>query len=490
MPGRRGSFPRPLAALLGAATLLSLAWILFTPALQGPDETGHVAYIQYLAETGHGPTTGDTPGGSQSAELEALTRWRNLVSVLGLATAHPGWTDAEIHAFERDSAHAKRDDGAGPNALAQNPPGYYLYDAVAYKIGTGWQLPTRLLLMRLANLPLLWVLIVAAWVAMGELFRRHPFAQVVSTGAVALLPMVSFMGAIVNPDIALAAVSSAAIALSLVALRTGPRLGLVLGLGALGGLGVLVHGRGLALLPAIAIVLLALLWRARRDGLPWMTKVGGVLGALALMAVGLVVAIVYSNDHAAGTSLTGELSGSSSSGATNISGLFNYVWQFYFSPLTDMKPLDVGGDIGYRQIYVEQFLGGAFGSLDVRLPVAAYRALEIAQAIGLVVLIGAIAARWDAVRRHLPQVGVLALFFVCTLGLLHVAAWQDLSEAGATLMAGRYLLPLVIVFGAAVGFVVLALPRRLGVALGATVLASGTALTIGGIAMSLVRFNA
>jgi hypothetical protein len=57
-------------------------------------------------------------------------------------------------------------------------------------------------------------------------------------------------------------------------------------------------------------------------------------------------------------------------------------------------------------------------------------------------------------------------------------------------MTGRYLLPLVAVFGAAVAFVVAVLPRRLGVALGATVLASGVALTVSGIAMSVVRFNA
>jgi hypothetical protein len=94
------------------------------------------------------------------------------------------------------------------------------------------------------------------------------------------------------------------------------------------------------------------------------------------------------------------------------------------------------------------------------------------------------------VRRHAAQALVLALFTVCTLGLLHVAAWQDLSEAGATLLVGRYLLALVAVFGAAVAFVVAVLPRRLGVALGATVLAGGAALSIGGIALTVVRFHA
>jgi len=491
MPGRPRTFPRPLAALLVAATLLATAWVLFTPALQGPDEAGHAAYVQQLAETGHGPSTGavdpDDPH-STSSEMDALIRWHNLAAPLGLDTGRQGWSDAEERAYARAADGARRDDGTGPNALAQNPPAYYVYDAVAYDVGSGWTLPARLLLMRLANLPLLWVTIVAAWVAMGELLRRRPFARVVGTGAVALLPMLAFMASVINPDIALAADSTAAIAVSLVALRVGPRPEVLLGLGALGGLGVLIHGRGLALLPALAIVILAVLWRGRRTltGLRW----AAAAGALAVMAAGLIAAVAYSNAHAGGTSLSGELTGSSSSGLHNVSGLLDYVWQFYFSPLTDMRPPPGDYLVGYRQIFVEQFLGGSFGSLDVRQSVGVYRVLEVAQGIGLLVLFGAVVAQWPLVRRHLAQALVLALFTVCTLGLLHVAAWQDLSEAGATLMTGRYLLPLVSVFGAAIAFVVAVLPRRLGVALGAAVLASAAALSIGGIALTVVRFDA
>jgi hypothetical protein len=488
MTGRR-RFPRPLAALLVAATLLSIGWILFTPALQGPDETGHVAYVQYLAENGHGPTTGETPGGSQSQELQALIFWHNLQAVLGVSTGRPGWTPAEQQGYDRARRHARRDDGRGPNALAQNPPAYYVYDAVAYKLGGGWQLSARLLLMRLANLPFLWLIIAATWVIMGELLGRRPFPRLVGTGAVALLPMVTFMSSVVNPDIALAAISTGAIAVALVGVRIGPRLEVLLGLGALAMLGVLTHGRGLALLPATVLVIALLLWRAGGGPIPARVRALGTAGALGLMGVGLIAAIVYSNAHAGGTSLTGELTGSSSAGAGHLSGLFEYVWQFYFSPLTEMQPAP-GSDIGYRQIFVEQFLAGTFGSLDVKLPIAVYRVLEVAQAIGLLVLFGALVRRWDLIRRHAAQAIVLVVFTVCTLGLLHVASWQDLSEANATLMAGRYLLPIAAVFGAAVAFVVAVLPRRLGVALGATVLASGVALTVGGIAVTVVRFNA
>jgi hypothetical protein len=322
---------------------------------------------------------------------------------------------------------------------------------------------------------------------MGELFRRNVFARTVGTGVVALLPMVSFMSAVVNPDIALAAASTGAIALGLVGVRLGPRPDVLLGLGALGLLGVLIHGRGLALVPAIALVIVLLLWRGRGGPVAARTRALAAAGAAALMGLGVVLAVAYSNAHAGSTSFSGELTGSSSSGLSDLSGLAEYVWQFYFSPLTDMQQV---AEVGYRQIFVEQFLGGAFGSLEVRQPVAVYRTLEVAQGIGLLVLFGAIVARWALVRRHAAQALVLVLFTVCTLGVLHVAAWQDLSQAGATLLVGRYLLALVAVLGAAIAFVVAVLPKRLGVALGAVVLSGGAALSVGGIALTVVRFHA
>lgn len=484
------AIPRPLAALLIAATLLQVAWALFTPALQGPDETGHAAYVQRLAETGDGPDAATTQGGLRSAELEAFIRWHNVASVVGMAAGRPGWSEAERAAWERVERDARRDDGAGPNPLAQNPPLYYAYDAVAYRVASGFSLPTRLLAMRLANLPLLWLVIGCAWLAMAELFRRT-FARTVGTGAVALLPMVTFLSGVVNPEIALAAAATAAIALSLAALRLGPRAGVLLGLGAIGAAGVLIHGRGLALVPAIVFVLALVLWRGRGGPVPRSHRALAAAGALALIGVGALAAIVYSNAHAGASSLSGELTGSSSSGLENASGLFDYVWQFYFSPLTDMPPPPGEGLFGYRQMYVEQFLGGAFGSLEVRFPSDVYRALQIVQGIGLPVLVGAVARRWELVRAHAAQALVLLAFAVSTLALLHVAAWQDLNtDAPADLLTGRYLLPLVAVFGAAVAFVVEVMPPRVRAGLGAAVLATGASLCVGGIALTLVRFHA
>jgi 4-amino-4-deoxy-L-arabinose transferase-like glycosyltransferase len=483
-------FPRPLAALLGAATVLSIAWALFTPPLSGPDESGHAAYVQQLAQTGHGPDVGITDGKPVSSEMQALIDWRNLDSVVGVSTARPGWSDAEHAAWERAARDADRGDGDGPNPLAQNPPLYYVYDAVAYDLGRSGSLTTRLLLMRLANLPLLWLVVCCGWLAIGEVFRRSgTFARTVGTGAIALLPMLTFMSGVINPDIALAAATTAAIALSLTALRVGPRPLLLLGLVALGAAGVLIHGRGLALLPPIVLVILMVLWRGRHaPGGRRRVAVGA--GAVVVMGLGLIAAIAYSNGHAGGTSLSGELTGSSSSGLNDLSGLFDYVWQFYFSPLTGQQPPPADVVLGYRQIFVEQFLGGEFGSLEVHFSDTIYSLLKIAQGAGLIALIAVLARRWDRVRAHAAQGIVLLGFVVSTLVLLHVAAWQDLSESHASLLAGRYLLPLVSVFAIAVTAVVVSVPPRARVVLGSAVLASGAGLSVGAVVLTAVRFYA
>ncbi|MBX5441687.1 MAG: DUF2142 domain-containing protein [Solirubrobacteraceae bacterium] len=486
--------PRPLAALLAAATVLSVAWALFTPALQGADETGHVAYVQHLAETGDGPSVGLTGGRAESQELRAFIRWHNLEPLTGVDTARPGWSQVERDAWDRVEGDLRRDDGAGPNPVGQNPPLYYAYEAVAYTVASGFSLPARLLAMRLANLPLLWVTIVCAWLAIGELFRRRPaprFAQTVGTGAVALLPMATFMSGIVNPDNLLMATSTAAVALALAALRLGPRPAVLAGLGALAGIGVLAHGRGLALVPAVLVAGALALWRGRGSPVPVRARALGAAAGIALIAVAVVAAGAYSNAHAGDTSLTGELTGSSESGLNDLSGFVEYVWQFYFSPMTNMTPAPGEGLFGYRQLFVEQFLTGAFASLEVKYPDAVYRLMQVLQGLGLVVLIGAVARRWEVVRAHLAQVAVLAAFLLSLMALLHLAAWQDLNgPEAAHLLAGRYLLPVVAVLGATVAFVVDVLPGRVRAGLGAGILALAAALSVGGVALTVVRFDA
>src|SRR5690606_18539590 len=98
---RPSAIPRPLRGLLVAAFALSVAWTLATAPLQGPDEHNHLGYVQQLAETGSGPSFGPSRGGSWSTEQIEWQNWQNLLALIGIADARPGWNPAEEAAFAR-----------------------------------------------------------------------------------------------------------------------------------------------------------------------------------------------------------------------------------------------------------------------------------------------------------------------------------------------------------------------------------------------------
>ena len=56
--GRRGRLPAAAWVCFTVALLNGIAWGLITPLFQTPDEAGHVAYVQYVAEAGKPPIGG------------------------------------------------------------------------------------------------------------------------------------------------------------------------------------------------------------------------------------------------------------------------------------------------------------------------------------------------------------------------------------------------------------------------------------------------
>lgn len=481
---RLSAIPRPLRGLLIAAALLSVGWTLATAPLQGPDEHNHLGYVQHLSETGSGPDFGATAGGSWSTEQVEWQNWQNLLALIGVADGRPGWNPAEEAAFERftrDMPADARSDGAGPNPVGQNPPLYYAYQTIPYWLSRWTELPTRLLVMRAANVPLYLLIVAFAWLAAGEVFGRRRRAQTIAAGSVALVPQLAFMSGVVNPDIMLATVWAAFAYLALVAVRVGPRPWVLLALGGVAGLSALTHGRGLAAVPALLLVLAVVLWRAR----PWTRRLAlWVGGGLATLAAGIGIAIAYSSAHGGGASITGEVG--SATGAGSIKGFLSYLWQFYLPPLRTMSPQ--GPPYGYRQVYVEG-LGGTFASLEVQFPLWVYDGLQLAAGLGLIALVLVVARRWEAVRAHGAQVLAVAALPFAMLAVLHVSAYRDLQGPPFDpLLVGRYLLPLVVSMGLAIAFVCTSLPRRLGTLLGVLVLSTFTVLSLSGLGLTIARF--
>ncbi len=413
-------------------------------------------------------------------------KWEDLLALIGNVGARPGWTPVEETRWNQTSealGASARSDGSGPNPTAQNPPLYYAWDAIPYRASLFTELPTRLLVMRLWNIPLYLAIVVFAWLAAGEVFRRRRWLQTITAGTVAMLPELGFIAGMINPDVLLAALWAALIYTALVLVRVGPRPKVLLAFaGVVAGI-ALTHGRGLSALGPLVVVLAVVGWRARplaRRTVAWLAATLGIAG------VGFAMAVAYSQHFGGGSSIGDEAG--ATAGAGSFKGFVTYLWEFYFPPLKSMAPQVV--HYGYGQAFIEG-LGGTFASLEVAFPPLVYDLLKVAAAVGLILLALSIARHWDRIARHPAQAIVLASFGVSILALLHGAAYRNLeSPPFDPLIVGRYLLPMALLGGLAIAFVCAALPRRVGALLGAAVLVAFTVLSIAGIGLTVGRFYA
>jgi 4-amino-4-deoxy-L-arabinose transferase-like glycosyltransferase len=461
--------------------VLTVAWTFTTAPFQGPDEPAHFNYTQYLAETGSRPAVlaGNHPDSSQ---VFSALYFLNLDQLAGVSDARPAWSPLEEQRFEKElraAGERAEEDGSGPNPLAKNPPLYYAYQVVPYAVGSLGSFWDRLVVMRLAS-GLLFLLTVAfTWLAAAELFRRQ-WPRVIATGSVALLPQLGSLSGTINADNLLIAVWTAFAFVALRLVRRGPSARWLLALCALAAASLLTHGRGTAIvLPLVATVAIVLL-RAR-------PSVGQAARWLA-PGLGVLVAAfaVYRLLLAPETGAYGGEVVLSPSGGMSVTGFLNATWQFYLPKLPFME-VRAGPDYGYREVFIESFFG-RFASLEVGFSEGTYTLIQYACALGLIGLVAAVARRWDTVRRRWPEVTVLAAIAVAMVGLLHLASYRSLVGSGDPLITGRYLLPIVAVFGVAVAFAIDSLGRRASAIAGAAVLAGLLALNLTGLGLTLTRF--
>jgi hypothetical protein len=471
--------PEPLAILLALALLQGFAWAVVTAPLQGPDESAHVAYTQNLAERGRAPSfaTGD---GVDSREVGLARDWAGLAPSIGNPTVKPASSQADEqgwNAIEKGLPPDARRNAGGPNAVAKNPPLYYLWESVPYRIGENGPLFDRLFLMRLANVLLFVGTVLFAWLAAAELFA-DTWRRTAVCAFVAFQPQLAFMGGVVNPDSLLTLTWAGFILAGLRLVLRGPTFWRVLGLLAAVVASALTQGRGLPLIPAGLIVLAWVFWRRRPAGL---SSWAGI-GAGALLAAG-ALAVYRATLGAASKAYGAEIS---FHGPKSFS-LWEYVsqtWQFYLPKLPGMRPF-LGPAYKARELWDNSFWG-VFGSLDVHFSQQVY---DVMQAFMICLVVGIPVALY--VRRREVRWDVVALLALTAAGLvlfLHLASYRNLLGTSDPLLVGRYLLPLVLPMGIAVVFVTDLVKQpyaRYGMA---GILAFEAFLAMSGLGLSLVRF--
>jgi Predicted membrane protein (DUF2142) len=481
--------PRPLAALLAMATIQVVAWILVLPAFQGPDEEAHFAYVQYLAETGKTPHRYAGSGWNQSTEEAEAIKWADLLVLRGVLAARPGWTDAaeqrwrEVEASLPDEASSN---GDGPNPAGQNPPLYYALETIPYHLSPGGSFFNRFYMTRFAS-GLLYVAAVAfMWLIASELFRAV-WARTLATGIFALHPKLAMLGAVVNPDILLVLTWTAFIYVGLRILRHGLTLRRLIGAGAAVAGSVLTHGRGLAILPALLVLLgiAYLRWR------PPVRKTLLVLAVvLGIAAVGLGIAGVFTSGVSGEDAAYGGLLGWMDDRSFNIRQFLSYLWQFYLPRLEFMQPSIGVPGYGFREVYIQSFYSD-LASLEIQYPRFAIDLLQAATMVLLLGLYTVAVTRLEAVKRNWPILAFLLLTGLSMVAALHVSSYTTmLINPGDPVLTGRYLLPLLSLLAIAVTIVVAALPRRIGAFAAGAVVATGLVLQLSGLGIALVRFYA
>ena len=474
-----------LAALLNAIT-----WSLIVPLFQVPDEPAHVAYAQYVAESGRPPTgSSDRHPFSQEERrwVEAL-RWKQ---VSRRADDRAPATAATRDLLRRTlDTPANRQGEGGYTSVTNNPPLYYAAAAAAYRISPSTNLPDRIHVMRLLSALLAALTTMLVFLFLRELLPGTPWAWMVGALAVAFQPMFGFISGGVSSDSLLAAASAGTFLGLAISFRRGLTTRAGIWLGACVAVGVLAKINMLGLLPGVALGLWLLVRRSTPEG-----RRDAVRGALSAAAVVALVVLAYVGLNtgvwdrglffgASGHALGGE--GIQGPGdlthapSGSLADALSYGWQFYLPRLPFMDSLFTYYPL--REVWFNGFIG-RFGWLEYGFPNWVY---DLALAIFAV--IAALAVRelisdWRAVRGRAAE---LITYVALTIGLLILVNGNGYTarvDGAVGFEQARYLFPLLALYAAIVALAARGAGRRYGPAVG--VLLVSFAIAHGAVAMLL-----
>jgi hypothetical protein len=266
--------------------------------------------------------------------------------------------------------------------------------------------------------------------------------------------METFMGASVNPDALMVPLWTLALWLGArVIVRRAP-IRDVVAVCAVAAAAVLTKYTSYALVPAVAFSI-AVGWLRRPP-----EQRPRALRQLALAGLAFLLLFVAWVELAAASGLSAfnTLAAGLGPAASKLGQFLSYLWQFYLPRLPWMSRFRLTAGLGVYDVWLREGIG-VFGWLTVSLPEWVYAAASvIGGAIGL-------AALWFVAKLRSPTalwlLGFLAIALIALLVGLHVTEYRTVINAQPPVLQGRYLLPVIGLFGLAVGLVVSRLPERI-----------------------------
>lgn len=453
--------PRAARWCAAIAFVNALVWSFVTPPFHVADETGHLVYVQHLAETGDVPDEqGAEPFSPEQGQvLDAL----RFPQVVGNARERTLTTEADDRALDR--LGARRPDPVGPGGAIESstqPPLYYALEAGVYLAS-----PSRALLDRLWLMRVLSCLLAAATAAFTVLFLRElfrePWAWALGGLAVAFQPVFGFTSSGLTPDSLLFAASAATLFGMARAFRRGlsPRLGA--GIGVALAVGALAKLNFLALIPGVLLGLGLLVWRTSGPRRPALVGAGaavGILAAAVLAVVALNLAVWDRSAWGGGLGGAVDAAGGAPAATREISRAeqLSYVWQLYLPRLPFMDT-----QFEYFPPWQTWFKGfvGVFGWLDTPFPTWSYKlALGLAAPLLALALVGLFRIR-ERLAAHWPALLCFATISAGVLVSVGVLGLRYREDTGFAFEQARYLFPLLPLYAAGLVMAARGAGRRL-----------------------------
>ncbi len=467
-----------LCALI--ACLNAVCWSIITPPFQVVDESAHYAYVQRLAETGRLPSSA-----SESflpAEERALYDLHN-AAVLEHPSVDTISTEAEQRKLEHDlSVPEKRTGNGDAGVAASQPPLYYVLETLPYDLESGGTVLDRLALMRLLSALMGGLTALFAYLFLREALPAAPWAWTVGGLGVALEPLLGVMSGSVNPDALLFAVCAALFYLLARGFRRGLTPRLAVALGAVLAVGFLTKLTFLGLLPGALFGLLALGAREARHSSRQaaLRCVGLGLGVAATPALLYILVNLLSSRSAVGA-LGNAVS---LSGKGSLLHELSYIWQFYLPRLPGQTPFFHG--FLTTRVYWFRGLVGIYGWLDAAFPSWVYTLALIPTGLLAVLFARALVVSRSDLRSRLVE----ALVYVAMgLGVLLIVGSDDyIHKAPGEFAEPRYLLPMLVLWGAVLALSARGAGRRWGPVAGALIVTLVMAQNLFGQLLDISRY--
>jgi 4-amino-4-deoxy-L-arabinose transferase-like glycosyltransferase len=488
--------PRAAWVCFLVALFNGIAWGLIVPLFQTPDEPGHFAYVQHVAETGKPATGGaDLQHFSQEERryLDAI-RWKAIQRKRDNRV--PGTASFQKRVERAVSERADRLSEGGYTTDINNPPLYYYLAGGVYHVSPWTSLPDRMHAIRLLSALLAAITVLFVFLFIRELIPSTPWAWSVGALAVAFQPMFGFTSSGVTSDAVLYPASAGIFYAFALAFRRGltPRRGLVIG--GLAAIGLLSKLNMIGLAPGIVVGLLVLMLRA--DGEGRRQAVRGAITAFAVLAIPvgcymLLNSTVFDRGiwfgNAGVPPLTGipvpSDNGEAQTASVNLLDGAEYMWQFYLPRLPAMDPIFPAYPL--RHIWFNGFIG-QFGWLEYGFPHWVYD-VALVFAGGLVALVAKELVRVRTLLRS--RIWELLTYVVLMFGLLVLVAataYEAHIEGAIGYEQPRYLFPLMALYGALVAIAARGAGRRYGPAVGVFLVCLAIAHSSAAMMLTLTRF--